>query len=234
MVSQITAPNLDSVFRRNPLTNTITLGIGLMVVWFARSALLVGLAAIALSACGNAAGVRVSNIDISQNYKPRQLGLVSGGDRELRVQVLNNPYSEVEQALFDAQVVNFMQGRALGYPVNFSLNPEVEYKPERRIRVLMVFDPPKSLSTIGICRREDLAAKAATPAEGVDPGRLRVLGAYCRGDLTVTRATATVPRGALLASTNLDGLMSQITSTLFPIRNDNLTDRDCSPFVIVC
>ena len=193
-----------------------------------------GLTALGLVACANAAGVRVSNVDISQQYEPRQLGLISGGEQQLRVDVLNNPFPDVGPAVFDTQVVDLMQGRARGYPVNFSLNPAVEYKPERRFRVLMVFDPPTSLSTIGICRRDNLAAQAATPAEGADPARLRVLGAYCRGDLTVTRATGTVPRGTQLASTNLDGLMAQMTTSLFPIRNDNLDEGDCPPFVVNC
>ena len=196
---------------------------------------MIAVAALALAACGNAAGVVVSNIDVSQNYDPETLGLYSGGDREVRVDVINNPFGDLPQDVFDAEVVNHMQGQARGYPVDFSLDPAVEYHPERRIRVLMVFDPPRSLHTIGLCRRPDLETVAATPPEGTNPNRMRVLGAFCRGDETVTRATATVPRGVQLASTNIDGLMSQMTSTLFPLRNDNDDDDDnCPPFVITC
>lgn len=206
-----------------------------MSIGSARKPLILAAAAFALSACGNAAGVTVSNIDISQQYRSTELGLFSGGDRELRVNVINNPFEEVPKETFDAEVVNHMQGQARGYPVDFSLDPAVEYQPERRIRVVMVFDPPRGVGTIGLCRQTDLETKAATPPEGANPDRLRVLGAYCKGDVTVTRATATTPRGTQLASTNIDGLMSQMTSTLFPTRNRNLEDDDgCSPFVPVC
>ncbi len=193
------------------------------------------LALFGLAACANAADVRIGSSDISQNYRPYELGIFSGGDRELRVDVINNPFPDVPQETFSALVVNSMPGSALRYPVNFSVDPAVEYKPERPIRVVMVFDPPKSLPSVGLCRRDDLETAAVrAPEVAADPRRVRVLGAYCQGNATVTRATGTALRGADLASTSFDQLIAQMTLTMFPIDNPSLREERCPPFVVVC
>ena len=80
---------------------------------FARAPLALSLAALlGLAACGNAAGVRINNMDISQNYDQRELGIFAGGDRALRVEVINNPFPEISQEAFAELVVGSMQGRA--------------------------------------------------------------------------------------------------------------------------
>ena len=192
-------------------------------------------ALLGLAACTNANGVRIGISDISQNYKPYELGIFSGGDRELRVDVINNPFPNVPQETFSAFVVDSMPGGALRYPVNFSLDPAVEYKPERQIRVVMVFDPPRSLPSIGLCRRDDLETAAVRPPDvAADPRRIRVLGAYCQGDTTVTRATGTALRGVDLASSSFDGLIAQMTLTMFPFDNPSLREERCPPLVVIC
>ena len=138
------------------------------------------------------------------------------------------------QETFDQLVVDLMPGRALRYPLNFSADPQIVYKPERRIRVMMIFDPPPQMRTVSLCRRDDIDTAAVRPPDvAADPNRVRVLGAYCQGEVTATRATGTVPRGVDMASTNLAGLMSQMTQTLFPIEDPN-RDRDCRPFILAC
>ena len=202
----------------------------------AHKSAIAGLAALfGLAACTNAAGVRIGSSDISQNYQPEELGIFAAGGRELRVDIINNPFPGIPPDTVDEWVVNSMQGRALGFPVDFSLDPAAEYKPERRIRVVMVFDPPRSLPSVGLCRRNDLETVAARPPDvAADPRRIRVLGAYCQGDSTVTRATGTVPRGVDVASTNLDGLIAQMTMTMFPIDNPHLREDRCPPFIVIC
>ncbi len=191
-----------------------------------------------LVACTNAPGVRINNIDISQQYNPQELGIFSGSNREVRVDVFNNPFPEVSQQEFGDVVVGFMYGRTPGYPVRFSQNPEVEYRPERRIRVLMVFDPPKSLPSVGLCRRDiqgGLTQLASVSADAPpDPTRIRALGAYCQGEQTTTRVIGSAPRGPDLASTNLNAMVGLMTFNMFPIRNPNVDRENCDPFVVVC
>ncbi len=199
---------------------------------FARRPIVLTLAVLLGAAACTAEGVRINNVDISQNYRTRELAFFAD-DRDLRVVVINNPFPELSQEAFSQSVVDSMQGRALGYSAaTFSLDPPIEYRPERRIRVLMVFDPQPGLRLVGLCRRETNEPEAVRQ-QGPRADRIRVLGAYCQGEQTTTRAIGDVPRGADFASTNMDGLVSQMTANLFPIRNDDL-DRDCSPFMIAC
>ncbi len=193
----------------------------------------IGVAAVlGLAAC--ASGVRISNQDITPLYQPNDFGTFAAGDREIRVDVTNNPFPDVPQETFNQLVVDAMPGQALRYPINFSADPQVEYRPERRIRVMLVFDPPDRMRTVGLCRLDDIETVAVRPPDvAADPSRVRVLGAYCQGEATVTRATGTVPRGVDVASTNLDGLISQMTQTLFPIYDPD-RDDDCPPFEPVC
>ncbi len=185
-------------------------------------------AAICLAACANAAGVRISNADYSPVYRPNELSLYAGGDNEIRVDVTNNPFPSVPQEAFEQLVVDLMPGQALRYPITFSVDPQVEYDPARRIRVMLVFDPPQQLQSIGLCRRDDIDTAAARPSDvAADPGRIRVLGAYCQGEATVTRATGTMPRGADAESTNLAGLMSQMTQALFRDKDCPTVDPNC-------
>ncbi len=194
-----------------------------------------GLLALGLAAC-TASGVIIGASDVSVGYRPNELGFVGSGERALRVNVVNNPFPAISNEAVSETVVSSMQGRVPFYPVNFATEPgEREYRPERRYRVLMIFDPPDDLRSVGLCRRDDIDT-AAVRAEGdpADPARVRVMGAYCQGDRTLTRATGTAPRGAGPTDPTFDALIAQMIRTMFPSRNKELENDDCSRFILRC
>lgn len=193
------------------------------------------LLALSLTAC-TAAGVTIGTSDVSHGYRPNELGFVGSGNRALRVNVVNNPFPAAPNEVVSEAVVASMQGRVPLYPVNFATEPgEREYRPERRYRVLMIFDPPRGLRSVGLCRRDDLETAAVrAPDDASDPSKVRVLGAYCQGERTLTRATGTAPRGAGPTDPTFDALIAQMTRTMFPSRNRSLENDDCERLVLRC
>lgn len=180
-----------------------------------------GAACLLLAACSNAVLIGIE--DISQHYRPNEISLVGTRENQLRVIVAGNRFADSDALL--AEVVSSMTGRTQGLAVNFSANPEREYSGGRfRYNVRMVFDPLPGVSSIGLCRLESLDG-ISDPAPDLS-SRLRVMGALCQGDLTLTRATGSV---APMQSPNdpaFDQLMVQMTMTLFPITNRNLEEAN--------
>ena len=173
-----------------------------------------------LSACSNA--VLISNEQVSQNYRPGDLSLIATRENELRVLIGGNPFQTSDEALA-AQVVESMTGRTPGIAVNFSVSPTREYSGGRlRYNVRMVFDPLPGVNTIELCKLESLE-DAGDPTPDAT-SRLRVLAAYCQGELALTRATASTARMQEAGAPAFDQLMVQLTMTLFPITNKSLAN----------
>lgn len=180
-----------------------------------------GAACLFLGACN---AVLIGTEDVSQNYRRNEINLVGTRENQLRVNVAGNPFAVSDEA-FVAEVVGSMTGRTQGLAINFSANPEREYSGGRfRHNVRMVFDPLPGVNSIGLCRLESLDGVSNSSP---DPSsRLRVMGALCQGDLTLTRATGTVARMQNPSDPAFDQLMVQITMTLFPITNRSLEEAN--------
>lgn len=180
-----------------------------------------GAACLFLGACSNA--VLIGTEDVSQNYRRYEIGLVGTRENQLRLIVAGNRFADSDA--FVAEVVSSMTGRTPGLAVNFSANPEREYSGGRfRYNVRMVFDPLPGVSSMGLCRLEsldDISDPAPDPSS-----RLRVMGALCQGDLTLTRAVGTVAPMQSPSDPAFDQLMVQMTMTLFPITNRNLEEAN--------
>jgi len=159
-------------------------------------------------------GVTVSRIDYAYQYEPLEITAAGGGDRQLKVVVLGNPF-DAPQAELETSVINSMQRRTFGIPVNFAAEP-TNTDPNRDYRVVVAFNPegirdPGKLCSVGT----DLNS---TTSNG---GVLTLMGAFCSTDSYLSHAIARASDVEGVNSEKLDGLVAQLTLSLFPDENPN-------------
>lgn len=166
-----------------------------------------------LGACAQS-GVVVSRVDYAFQYEPAEISAAGGGDRQLKVSVLGNPFDASAEAV-EASVIKSMQGRTFGIPVNFSANPE-NPDPSRAYHVVVAFNPEGVLAPGELCAAGD-DLTFVNPA----PETTTLMGAFCSSDSYLSHAIARTDAVAGPGSEQLDGLVAQLTLALFPSDNPN-------------
>ena len=73
------------------------------------------LSAVALAALTACTGVTVSLVDHANQYDPQQASAAGGGDRQMQVVVIGNPF-DMPQSALEKAVIDAMQSSAFGVP----------------------------------------------------------------------------------------------------------------------
>ena len=189
------------------------------------------LGAALLSACA-LAGIRVRQ-DVAHQYLPSTLGRIGTGEHQLRVDIRQKPFA-VSDAEFAAEVVDGMQGATNGIPVNFATAPENPY-PRGNYRTVLLFNPPPGTSSLQICKSQlDQIAPPGPLALVNGTPEIRLFGAYCQGDLALTRVSARAVDIDDPRSERFDQFMSQVSTSLFPPTNRNLEEDRCDRLPFLC
>ncbi len=170
----------------------------------ARSAALGILAALAACAPGN---VRLSQMEVVPNYSPGEFAHAGAG-RDLRVDVLGNPFDAAQDA-FARAVTDAMQGRHWGPRTNFTTEPGPEAR--ESYNVIMLFDPPADLNSLRLCREDPAALPRDTAGEGIT-----LFAAFCRGSRSLTSVKGHIDGASGAGDPAFRELVGQVTNALFP------------------
>ncbi len=162
-----------------------------------------------LAACAQS-GVLVSRVDYANQYEPLEISAAGN----LPVTVIGNPF-DAPQADVQRSVVESMQGRTFGVPVNFSVAPN-ERDPDQRFHVVVAFTNVSGGDPAALCKSGDSFESNATGG-----GVTTLMGAFCSNDSYLSHAIAR--RGGVDGprSELLDSLVAQLTLSLFPDENPN-------------
>lgn len=172
----------------------------------------------ALAACAQA-GVMVSRVDYAYQYEPLEISAAGN----LPVTVLGNPF-DAPQAELERSIVDSMQGRTFGVPVNFSV-ASGERDPDQRFHVVVAFAPSSGGDPGALCKGGN-----AVQTAGAGSSTTTLMGAFCSNDSYLSHAIAR--RGGVEGpgSEQLDSLVAQLTLSLFPDENPNRqVDGDTGP-----
>jgi len=166
-------------------------------------------ALVALTAC---TGVTVSRVDHANQYDPLQASAAGGGDRQMQVVILGNPFDMPQPALEKA-VIDAMQSNPFSVPINFAINPE---NPDlsRPYRVVLAFNPEGIRDPGKLCESTG-SLKSAAPADG----KVTLMGAFCSSDSYLSHGIARARDVAGTGSEKFDNMIFQLTISLFPSRN---------------
>ncbi|MBT4905535.1 MAG: hypothetical protein HOK98_02175 [Rhodospirillaceae bacterium] len=170
------------------------------------------LTAIALAALTACTGVTVSRVDHAFQYDPFDASAAGGGDRQMQVVVLGNPF-DIPHGQLEKAVIDSMQASSFPIPINFAINPE-NPDPSRPYRVVLAFNPdamrdPGELCAVG----DDLKTTASAD------GRLTLMGAFCSTDTYVSHGIARASDVGGAGSKTFDDMIFQLTASLFPGRS---------------
>lgn len=164
-----------------------------------------------LTACAQF-GITVTRVDYANQYEPAEASAAGGGDHQMKVTVLGNPFDAPHAAL-EAAVIDSMQGSSSGIPINFAANPE-NPDPSRSFHVVVAFNPETIRDPAKLCATgEDVAL--AEPAAGT----VTLMGAFCSSDSYLSHAIARASDIEGPASEKLDAMVIQLTLALFPDEN---------------
>jgi hypothetical protein len=163
-------------------------------------------AAFAVAACA-AGGVRLTQQEIAPSYSPGEFAYAGAG-RDMRVVVVGNPFGG-DRAVFERAVTDAMQGRHWGQRTNFTTTPGASA--HVRYRVVLLFDPPRSLSGARLCREDP----SALPSESTGKG-IVLFAAFCRGKRTRTEIKGRISGAAGADDLAFRELLGQVTNGLFP------------------
>ena len=166
-------------------------------------------ALVALTAC---TGVTVSRVDHALQYDPLQASAAGGGDRQMQVVVLGNPFG-IPQGELEKAVIDAMQTGAVGLSLNFAINPE-NPDPSRPYRVVLAFNPEAMRDPGKLCAVGD-GLKTTTSANG----KLTLMGAFCSTDSYLSHGIARASDVGSAGSATFDDMIFQLTASLFPGRN---------------
>lgn len=170
------------------------------------------LTAIALAALTACTGATVSRVDRSFQYNALEASAADGGDRQMQVVVLGNPFdilrSELEEATVDS-----LQSSPSFIPINFAINPE-NPDPDRPYRLVLAFNPDGISDPGKLCEVDgDLKTSAGTD------GRLTMMGAFCSTDSYLGHGIARASKVDGADSASFDDMVFQLKTSLFPSRN---------------
>lgn len=163
-------------------------------------------AVLAVAACAPG-GVRLTQQEVSPSYSPGDFAYAGAG-RDMRVVVVGNPFGG-DRAGFEKAVTDAMQGQHWGQRTNFTTTPGPRARD--RYRVVMLFNPPRSLSGTRLCREDP----STLPRESAGDG-IVLFAAFCRGKRSRTQI-----KGYVSGATGPDDpafreLVGQVTNGLFP------------------
>jgi len=179
-----------------------------------RSANLLIAALAALSACASGT-VTLSHQDIAHGYSPGEFGYAAGG-RDMWVVIVGNPFGG-DTAAFESAVTRAMQGQHWGQRTNFTTAPgDSAYI---RYRAVLLFDPPRSLNGVRLCRD----APADLPSEAAGDG-IELYAAFCHGKRMRTQIKGRIAGASGPDDPAFRELVARVTNGLFPA--DRGTDRD--------
>ncbi|MEK9831995.1 MAG: hypothetical protein VW453_05310 [Rhodospirillaceae bacterium] len=164
----------------------------------------------ALAAC---TGVTVSRVDHANQYNPFEAAAAGGGDRQMRVVVLGNPF-DTPQAELEGAVIAAMQDTNFGVPLNFALDP-ANPDTSRPFRVVMAFNPDGLRDPGKLCEATDV--KTASPTDG----RVTLMAAFCSKESYPSHAIARAGDVGGTGSKTFGDMIFQLTASLFPSRNPN-------------
>lgn len=165
----------------------------------------------ALTAC---TGVTVSRVDHANQYDPLQASAAGGGDRQMQLVVLGNPFDMPQPALEKA-VVDAMQSSPFAVPINFAINPE-NPDPSRPYRVVLAFNPAGIRDPGKLCESTDGLKTAAAP-----DGKVTLMGAFCSTDSYLSHGIARANDVAGASSETFNHMIFQLMISLFPGQNPN-------------
>ncbi|MBT4770968.1 MAG: hypothetical protein HOL07_12910 [Rhodospirillaceae bacterium] len=172
------------------------------------------LSAVALAALTACTGVTVSLVDHANQYDPQQASAAGGGDRQMQVVVIGNPF-DMPQSALEKAVIDAMQSSAFGVPINFAINPE-NPDPSRPYRVVFAFNPEGIRDPGKLCESTDGLKTAA-----VADGKVTLMGAFCSTDSYLSHGIARASDVAGTGSETFGHMIFQLTTSLFPGRNPN-------------
>ncbi|MHC4984223.1 MAG: hypothetical protein ACYTF6_13785 [Planctomycetota bacterium] len=163
-------------------------------------------AVLAVAACA-AGGVRLTQQEISPTYSPGEFAYAGAG-RDMRVVVIGNPFRD-DRASFERAVTDAMQGQHWGQRTNFTTTPGPGAS--KRYRVVMLFNPPRSLGGARLCREDSSKLPTESAGEGIT-----LFAAFCRRKRTRTEIKGYITGVAGPDDPAFRALVGQVTNGLFP------------------
>jgi hypothetical protein len=163
-------------------------------------------AALAVTAC-TAGGVRLTQQEIAPTYSPGEFAYAGAG-RDLRVVVVGNPFGG-NRADFERAVTDAMRGQHWGQRTNFTTVPGPSARD--RYRVVLLFDPPRSLNGARLCHDDPSTLPSQPTADGIV-----LFAAFCRGKRSRTEIKGYISSASGQADPVFRSLVGQVTNGLFP------------------
>lgn len=166
--------------------------------------------------CGGT--VRLTHEEISPVYNAGEFAYAGAG-RDLRVVVAGNPFGG-DRAEFDRAVTGYMLGNHWGQPTNFTTTPGESVRDS--YHVVMLFNPPKTLPGIKLCREKP----ADLPSEAREDGVV-LFAAFCRRNESLTEIKGYIEAADGPADPDFGDLVAAVTSGLFPPKRRFDDDHEC-------
>ena len=173
------------------------------------------LAFLAVSCGGN---VRLTQQEISSVYTAGEFAYAGAG-RDLRVVVAGNPFGG-DQVAFERTVTGYMLTNHWGQPTNFTTAPGESVRDS--YHVVMLFNPPKTLPGIKLCREKP----ADLPSEAREHGVV-LFAAFCRRNESLTEIKGHAVTADGPADPGFGDLVAAVTQGLFPLKRRFDDDRKC-------
>ncbi len=170
------------------------------------------LAIAALAALTACTGVTVSRVDYAFQYDPSEASTAGGGDRQMQLVVLGNPF-DIPQAQLEKAVIDAMQASSFGVPINFAVKPE-NPDSSRPYRVVLAFNPDTIRDPAKLCTMGDGLKTTASAG-----GRLTLMGAFCSTDIYLSHGIARAGDLAVPGSETFNDMVFQLKTSLFPSQN---------------
>ena len=175
---------------------------------------------LALGGCG---GATITSTAYNVPPSGPELFRYAAVGRDFRTEIHGNPSAAPKQ-VFEAAVIDAMQGNTWGRPTNFTTTPSQTARED--YRVVMIFSGDRSYGGKAACGSVDAASLAPVG------GSVKLQAAFCYRDRMLSQShVAFEPFGAIEGS-DLDFAVSQAILQLFPLREPNRgRDRDAVFFV---
>lgn len=176
-----------------------------------------------VASCGSGPVV-LSHQETGPAYTSGEFAYAAAG-RDLRVVIIGDPFGG-DRAVFERAVTDAMQGKHSGQRTHFTAAPGGSAR--QIYRVVMLFDPPASLSGTKLCHEE-----SAIPAPRAHAGgRLGVYAAFCRSDKMLTRVRGTIEGAQGPEDPLFLDMVGQVTNALFPLRRRHNDEDRCGRLFI--
>jgi len=165
------------------------------------------MAAAALLTLAGCVAAPVYNVDYDASYLP---GETSANGRDLVVVVRGNP-SDLPKPEFDRAVTDAMPGWGFA-PNRFT----IEGNPNAAYREIIVFNPPPTAGGPVLCNRPLIVDAVA---QGVQPARVPLVAALCRGDSYIAMAEGSIGAAGGPRGDDFRTGIGLLTAALFPSQN---------------